>query len=224
MVNATYRYGPVLLPGLEAALFVGLTWSLIQHYGSLVVILLELTGLGLVVAVPVFTALVSVSYALVHVIRTRVPTWLAARNLDPPPERRVRPLLPLVLCVLSLATLLVLWLSAPVALDQLMAKPGLPTAGVVVSSADHHTAEAVLDQTVSLSHSEVYLTTQVRPLAVNGVPLVQLLQTTDNLQTLVNKFTGIQGYGLAHGQFPDGVGIQFSADEGGTGRGTKANT
>jgi len=126
-------------------------------------------------------------------------------------------LLPLVLSVLSLATLLVLWLSAPVALDQLMAKPGLPTAGVVVRSADHHTAEAVLNKTVSLSHSEVYLTTQVRPLAVNGVPLVQLLQSTDNLQALVDKFTGIQGYGLAHGQFPTSTGIQFSADEGGTG-------
>ena len=210
MVNATYRYGPVLLPGLEAALFVGLTWSLIQHYGSLVVILLELAGLGLVVAVPVLMA-------LGQVIRALVPTKRAARDFGPEPERRVRPLLPLVLSVLSLATLLVLWLSAPVALDQLMAKPGLPTAGVVVRSADHHTAEAVLNKTVSLSHSEVYLTTQVRPLAVNGVPLVQLLQSTDNLQALVDKFTGIQGYGLAHGQFPDGAGIQFSADEGGTG-------
>jgi hypothetical protein len=76
MVNATYRYGPVLLPGLEAALFVGLTWSLIQHYGSLVVILLELAGLGLVVAVPVFTA-------LGHVIRTRVPTRRATRDPGP---------------------------------------------------------------------------------------------------------------------------------------------
>jgi hypothetical protein len=65
--------------------------------------------------------------------------------------------------------------------------------------------------------SEVYLTTQVKPLAVNGVPLAQLLQTKDNLQTLINKFTGIQGYGLAHGQFPSSTGIQFSAGEGGTG-------
>jgi hypothetical protein len=208
MVNATYRYGPVLLQGLEAALFGGLTWSLIQHYGSLVVILLELAGLGLVVAAPVLIA-------LVHVIRTTVTSRRAARQLGP--ERRVRPLLPLVLSVLSLVTLLVLWLSAPLALDQLLAKPGLPTAGVVVSSADHHTAEAVLDQAGSLSHAEVYLTTQVKPLAANGVPLAQLLQSTDHLQALVDKFTGIQGYGLAHGQFPDGAGIQFSADEGGTG-------
>jgi hypothetical protein len=36
---------------------------------------------------------------------------------------------------------------------------------------------------------------------VNGVPLV-------------DKFTGIQGYDLAHGQFPDGAQIQFAADEG----------
>ncbi len=210
MVNATYRYGPALLHGLEAALFVGLVWSLMQHYGSLVVILLELAGLGLVVAVPVLIA-------LVHVIRRLAPTRRATRHLDLPLESRVRPRLPLVLGILSLVALLVLSLSTPAALDQLMAKPGLPTAGVVVRSSDHSTAEAVLDQTGSLSSSEVYLTTQVKPLAVNGVPLAQLLQTKDNLQTLINKFTGIQGYGLAHGQFPSSTGIQFSADEGGTG-------
>src|SRR5437870_1510236 len=34
MVNATDRYGPVLLSVLEAALVVGLTGNLIQHYGS----------------------------------------------------------------------------------------------------------------------------------------------------------------------------------------------
>jgi len=210
MVNATYRYGPALLHGLEAALFVGLVWSLMQHYGSLVVILLELAGLGLVVAVPVLIA-------LVHVIRRLALTRRATRHLDLPLESRVRPRLPLVLGILSLVALLVLWLSSPAALDQLMAKPGLPTAGVVVRSSDHSTAEGVLEQTGSLSSSEVYLTTQVKPLAVNGAPLAQLLQTKDNLQTLINKFTGIQGYGLAHGQFPSSTGIQFSAGEGGTG-------
>jgi hypothetical protein len=139
MVDTTDRYGPVLLPVLEAALIVGLTCSLLQHYGSLVIVLPELTGLGLVVAGPVLIA-------LVHVIRTMVTPRRAARHHGPEPERRVRPVLPLMLGVLSLATLLVLWLSAPLALDKLMIQHGLPTAGVVVSSADHHTAEAVLDQ------------------------------------------------------------------------------
>jgi hypothetical protein len=138
------------------------------------------------------------------------------------PERRVRPLLPLVLGVLSLATLLVLWLSAPAVLNQLLAQQGLATAGVVVRSADHHTAEAVFDQTGSLSHAEVYLTTQVKPLAVNGVPLVQLLQSMwqhNDLQALINKFTGIQGYDLAHGQFPDGAGMGFASEWGKDGPG-----
>src|SRR5438876_242831 len=74
MVNATYRYGPVLLHGLEAALFVGLTWSLIRHYGSLVFVLLELAGLGLVVAVPVLII-------LGHVIRRRVSTRCEPQHL-----------------------------------------------------------------------------------------------------------------------------------------------
>lgn len=171
MVNATYRYGPVLLYGLEAALFVGLTRSLIQYYGSLAVLLLELAGLGPVVVVPVLIT-------LGKVIRRRVSTRRAARHEGPEPERRVRPLLPLVLGVLSLATLLVLWLSAPAVLNHLLAQQGLATAGVVVSSADQHTAEAVFDQAGSLSHAEVYLTTQVKPLAVNGVPLAQVIQET----------------------------------------------
>jgi hypothetical protein len=211
VVNATYRYGPVLLHGLEAALFVGLTWSLIQHYGTLVVLLLEMAGLDLVVVVLVLIT-------LGHVMRRRVSTRREPRHLDPPPERRVRPLLPLVLSVLSLAPLLVLWLSAPAALNQLLAQQeGLATAGVVVRSTDHHTAEAVFDQTGSLSHSEVYLTTQVKPLAVNGVPLVQLRQSTDDLQTLVNELTGIQGYDLAGGQFPAGTGMGFAPEWGATG-------
>jgi hypothetical protein len=129
-----------------------------QHYGSLVVLLLEQAGLGLVLVVP---GLITLG----HVIRRRDSTWRAAQRLDSLPERRVPPLLPLVLGVLSLATLLVLRLSAPAVLDRLLAQQqGLSTAGVVVSSADHHTAEAVFDQTVSLSHFEVYLTTQVKPL------------------------------------------------------------
>jgi hypothetical protein len=218
IVNATYRYGPVLLPGLEAALFVGLTWSLIRHYGSLAVILLVLAGLGLVVAIPVLIA-------LVHAIRAIVTTkWVALHE----PLRRVRPPLPFVLSVISLATLLVLLLSAPTVLNQLLAQQGLATAGVVVRSADHRTAEAVFDQTGSFSHAEVYLTTQVKPLAVNGVPLVQLLQSGrpdrylglhNDLQALIDKFTGIQGYDLAHGQFPDGAGMGFAPEwgHGGTG-------
>jgi len=204
MVNATYRYGPVLLDGLEAALFVGLTWSLIQHYGSIVVVLLELTGLSLIVAVPVLLA-------LWRVIRTTV-TRLAARDKGSEPERHVRPLLPLVFGILSLAALLVMCLCAPMALDHLMVEPGSPTAGVVVRSADYHTAEAVVDQTGSLSHSDVYLTTQVKPLAVNGVPLVRLLQPTDDLQALVNKFTGIQGYDLVQFTRPYPANIWDYAD------------
>ena len=54
---------------------------------------------------------------------------------------------------------------------------------------------------------------------VNGVPLVQLLQPTDDPQALVNKFIGIQGYDLAHGQFPDGAGMGFGPDWGSDGPG-----
>jgi len=199
MVNATYRYGPVLLNVLGLALLIGLTWSLIQHYGSIAVIFFELTGCALVLALPM-------AIGLVHAIRSEAGYK--------EPERRVRPLLLPVLGVLSLATLLVLGLSAPLTLQS-----GYPTA-------DHHTAEAALDQTVGTSHYEAYLTTQVKPLAVNGMPLAQVflsrqspLERAQDLQALINKFTGIQGYDLAHGQFPDGSGMGFASEWGSNGSG-----
>jgi hypothetical protein len=214
MLNATYRYGPVLLPWLEVALFVGLTWSLIRQYGSLVVSLLVLAGLGLVVALPVLIF-------LVHAIRASVTAKWGTRQK---PLRRVRPLLPFVLSVISLAMLLALWLSAPVILNQLLGQQGLATAGAVVDSGDHQAAEAVFEQTGSLSHAEVYLTTQVKPLAVNGIPLAQLLQSqppgpwqNNDLQVLINKFTGLQGYDLAHRQFLNTMGFVPELGQGGPG-------
>jgi hypothetical protein len=207
MVHATYRYGPILLSVLEAALFVGLLWSLPQQYGSLAIALFVLAGLGLVVALPVLIV-------LMRAIRLRGRTKWGAL---PEPERRAQSPLPFVLSIISLVMLLVLWLSGPVVVNQLLAQQGLATAGVVVRSADHRAAEVVFDQTGSLSHAEVYLTTQVKPLTVNGVPLVQLRQSTDDLQILVNALTGIQGYDLAQGQFPAGTGMGFAPEWGATG-------
>ena len=146
----------------------GLLWSLPQQYGSLAIALFVLAGLGLVVALPVFIV-------LMRAIRLRGRTKWGAL---PEPERRAQSPLPFVLSIISLVMLLVLWLSGPVVVNQLLAQQGLATAGVVVRSADHRAAEAVFDQRGSLSHAEVYLTTQVKPLTVNGVPLVQLRQST----------------------------------------------
>lgn len=143
MVDVTYRYGPVLLSVLEAALFVAFLWSLTRQYGSLAVALFVLAGLGLVGAIPVFIV-------LMRAIRPSVTIkWRAL----PEPERRIQSPLPFVLSIISLALLLVLWLSGPVVLNQLLAQQGLATAGVVVRSADHRAAEAVFAQTGSLSSS-----------------------------------------------------------------------
>jgi hypothetical protein len=210
MLHATYRYGPILLNMLEAALFVGLVWSLIRQYGSIIVVLFELTGLSLLLVVPVFIA-------LARVIRARV-IRSEARDRGASRERHDRPRLPLVLDAFSLAALLVMYLGTSAALDQLMVEPGPPTAGAVVRSADHHTAEAIVDQSIPLSLSDVYLTTQVKPVAVNGSSTAQLPglpQYPDPPQALL----GIQGYDLAHGQFPDGDGMGFSPDWGSDGPG-----
>jgi hypothetical protein len=208
MVNATFRYGPVLLYGLGAALFVGLMWSLIQSYGSLAILLLEMTGFGVLVTAP---GLILSGRAILR----RVAARHVARDLDRISLRRIRLLLPLVPGLLSLITLLVLWQSAPATLNQLIDEQGLATGGVVVRSADHRAAETVLDQIGSRSHAEVYLTTQVKPLAVDGAPLVLALERNQSpfpssclpsnaVQKLVDRLTGIQGYDLAHGQAPPG--------------------
>jgi hypothetical protein len=218
MVNATYRYGPVLLPWLEVALFIGLTRSLIQQYGSLIVILLVLAGLGLllVLAGP---GLILALPLLIAVGKNIRGTGATKRVALPEPESRAMIPLPFALSVISLTTLLFLWLSAPFVLNQMLDQQGLATAGVVVSSADHQTAEAVFNQAGSFSPAEVYLTTQVKPLAVNGVPLAQLRPQADDLQGLVDELTGIQGYNLAHGQFLDAAGMGFDSGLGSTGSG-----
>src|SRR5260370_18345369 len=209
MVNAIYRYGAVLLPWLEVALFISLTWRIILQYGSLVVSLLVLASLGQILAMPL----------LLVVVADIQGTGATKRVALHEPESRARPPLPFVLSVISLATLVFVWLREPFVLNEMLSQEGLATAGVVVSSADYHTAEAVFDQTGSLSHAEVSLTTQVKPLAVNGVPLVRVRQQTDDRQTLGNELTGIQGYDLAHGQFPDGAGMGFDPHWGSTGSG-----
>jgi hypothetical protein len=76
----------------------------------------------------------------------------------------------------------------------------------------------VFDQTGSLSPADVYLTTQVKPVAVNDSSTAQLpglSQYPDPPQALL----GIQGYDLAHGQFPHGDGMGFSPDWGSDGPG-----
>ena len=90
MVDRAYRYSPVLLIVLGAALFVGFTLSLMQYYVSIAEVLLVLTGLGLVVAVPVLIA-------LMHVIRSMVTTRLAARNLEQQQEHLISYSLPMMI-------------------------------------------------------------------------------------------------------------------------------
>jgi hypothetical protein len=68
----------------------------------------------------------------------------------------------------------------------------------------------------------MYLTAQVRPVGLNGVSLNQWVHQLDptgqmssqDLQHRMGKFTSIQGYDLAHGQFPDGIQIGFSPQDG----------
>jgi hypothetical protein len=139
-----------------------------------------------------------------------------------------------VLCLVALA---VLGLSLTAAVDQMLTQ-GPARAGIVAGPADRGAVEAALGQMPGMARPDVYLTTLVRPVAVNGVPLAQLplqasfcprkypgptcpaptgQQLARVVQGIADKFTSIQGFDLAHGQLPRISGFENGAGATGPG-------
>jgi hypothetical protein len=174
---------------------------------------------------------------LVWLVVKLVSRWLAHRQLDQQRVRRVWARLGLVAGVLCLVALLGLGLSLSGAVDQMLAQ-GPATAGIVAGPADRGEVEAALRQMPGMARPDVYLTTLVKPLAVNGVPLAKLppeqvfcppkypgsscptptgQQLAQVAQGIADKFTGLQGFDLAHGQLPRISGFENGAGATGPG-------
>ncbi len=143
----------------------------------------------------------------------------------------------LVAGVVCLVVLLGLGWTLKTTVDQMLAQ-GPATAGIVAGPADHSAVEGTLGQMPGMGSPDVYLTTLVKPLAVNGVPLAQLpahidicdhktppsgcpTPTEEQLaqvaQGITDKFTGLQGFDLAHGQLPRISGFERGAGATGPG-------
>jgi hypothetical protein len=230
LVSRAYRFGPVALILLAGTLLGGLAFLLAQRYAALALGLGVLTGVGMLVAMPVLFLLVWVAVRLVR-------WWVAARGLDEERTRRLRSRLAVVAGALGLVALLGLGLSLYASVDQMLIQ-GPATAGIVAGPVDQSAVAAALHQVPGMARPDVYLTTLVRPVAVNGVPLAQLplqpsfcppkypgptcpaptgQQLAQVIQGIADKFTSIQGFDLAHGQLPRIT--QFASGAGATGPG-----
>jgi hypothetical protein len=175
-----------------------------QRYPLVGWVLLTLTALGVIVCMPVLSV-------LVRILGPKVSPLLAGRPL--------RSVVVTLAVTAVLGSLLGLMLSADLADNQALAA-GPDNAGVVVGFGEHTAVEAALSRTAGVATADSHLTTGVKPLAVNEVPLSQLVgqdATPDRLTELVDQFTEIQGYDLLHGQRVPSIG--FASDFGSTGPG-----
>jgi hypothetical protein len=223
-MSSAYRFSPIVLVASGTALFTWLAWILAQEYLALALVLGVLTGIGLLVTVPLFALL---TWAVVKVARWR----LAAREGALPHMRRTWSSTMVVAGILCLIALLGFGWTLKTTVDQMLAQ-GPATAGIVASAADHDAVEAALSATPGMAAPDRYLTTLVKPLAVNGVPLAQLAgqvnicdhktppsgcptpaekQLAQVAQGITDKFTGLQGFDLAHGQLPRISGFERGA-------------
>jgi hypothetical protein len=213
LVSRAYRLSPVVLVVLGVVLLAWVAFSLAQQYALLALGLGGLTGIGVLLLRPMVRDTVGLT-------RER----LAARQRDPVHVRRAWSRPALVAGTLCLAALLGLGLALHGAVDQVLAQ-GPATAGVVASTADRSAVEAALRRLPGAARQDVYLTTLVKPLAVNGMPLAQVApgspsncppqylgpscqppterQRAQFVQGVADKYTSIQGFDLAHGQLPD---------------------
>jgi hypothetical protein len=229
-MNRVYRLSPVVPIVLGILLFTWLAFSLAHQYALLAAVLGVLSGIGLLVTLPTLVTLVWLTVKLVS-------RWLAHRQLDQQRVRRMWARLALVAGALCLVSLLGVGLLLRGAVNQMLAQ-GPATAGIVIGPAERGAVEGALRQMPGIARPDIYLTTLVKPLAVNGVPLAQLPQeqlfcppkypgsicptpTGQQLaqvaQGIADKFSGVQGFDLAHGQMPRITGFENGAGATGPG-------
>jgi hypothetical protein len=216
-----YRASLGLLSVLGGGLLVTSSSRLMGRYPLIGLVLLVLIALGLLVAMPGCGV-------LARVVGNRVIAL---------PGRRLRSVMAATAVVSFLSVLLGLGWGAERTTDQVLTN-GPVSAGVTAGFAGHGAVEAELDRRPGLSRSDTYLTTGVKPLAINGVPMTQLADQSgfavngepppgaravlhdellDQLKLLATHLSSIQGFDLVHGQRPDSIG--FDGDYGAIGPG-----
>jgi hypothetical protein len=203
MMSRAYQFSPAVLIVLGAMLFAWLAFSLAQQYAVLAVMWGVLTGIVMLVVVPLLIALARAGVKVVS-------WWLTRRQADLSRMRRVWSRLAVVAGALCLVSLLGLGLTLHAAVDQMLAQ-GPATAGVVASATDQRAVEGAFRQVPGMARPDVYLTTLVKPLAVNGMTLLPLEHG------IIDKFASIQGFDLAHGQLPHLEGFENGAGATGPG-------
>lgn len=213
-VAGASRLWSVPLAVFAASVLVLFPLRLAERYPLISVVLIVLTALGVAVALPLLTlAAAAVRRCLPASLRSARAAALGAPAT-------------ILLLVLGLA------FTANLAVTQVLAS-GPDNAGLVVGPADGSAVTSLIDRAPGVARGDSYLTTQVRPLTINGIPLAQLggaygvpvgspapgLGTIlpQQVTWLAHRFSRIQGFDLAHGQVPEAIG--FGSDIGSEGPG-----
>ncbi len=189
-------------------------------YGALVGVSLVI-GIALLFVVPAFGAL-WLTPTLLGIVTPLLPRgWkanikLAFRNIGRQRARSVATLLALYIGVFSVGLILVLGQNIENTLQSFLASGvGVNAQVITTTPADKAAVEHQLTLVIGVRHVAEASYTQAIPVAVNGQPIGQFVQsaTASGAYTVgeaTAAFTGTQGYDLAHGAAPSATDIPIS--------------
>ncbi len=178
----SWKYGLAL--GAELAISIGLI-VLIPAFG-LLCLALTLLGAGVVFAPRAWKSGVK----------------MALRNIGRKKARTSTTLVALFVGVFTIGLILTLSESIHTAINGFVASSTTYNAFIQASSADKAAVDQELASIAGIKQQTVYATATSIPLAINGVPLQQLLNGQSLAQQTAADLSGITGYDLARGQLP----------------------
>lgn len=179
-----FSWGYGLLFGAELALSVLLTVA-IPAFG---ILCLALTLLGILV---VFSPR-----------SWKVTFKMALRNIGRKKARTSTTLVALFVGVFAIGLILTLSQSIHTAINGFLASSTSYNAFIQASSVDKAAVDQQLATVAGLKKQTVYTTAPSLPVAVNGVPLQQLLNGQGLSSQVAGNLEGVTGYDLAQGQLP----------------------
>ena len=175
-------------------------------YGLLFAAELALSIL-LTFAIPAF-GLLCLALTLMGVVVVLAPrTWkssvkMALRNIGRKKARTSTTLVALFVGVFTIGLILTLSQSIHTAINGFVSSATSYNAFIQASSADKAAVDQQLAKISGIKQQTVYATATGIPLAINGVPLEQVLNGQALAQQTAADLSGITGYDLASGQLP----------------------
>jgi putative ABC transport system permease protein len=161
----------------------------------------------LIVALPAFGVLgLSVSLLGVLVVllpgRWKVTIKMALRNIGRQKARTSTTLVALFVGVFAIGLILTLGQNIQSALYQALSSATAYNSFIWATSADKAAVDRELPRIAGIKKQAVNPTADTTPVALNGVPIAQILTRQHGSANALAELQGVTGYDLAQGQFP----------------------